>query len=362
MVRTRIAAVTALAALAFLVPAAEAQVLQPRDIAARARPAVVLITAMDGSRTLGTGSGFLVSADGMVVTNRHVIEDARNLEIRLATGEVYDRVLLVSEDERRDLAILRIPGSGLPHLSLGDDRTLAVGDPIYVLGNPRGLDGTFSDGLVSARRVMDGVSMLQITAPISPGSSGGPVMDRSGKVVAVATASFVDGQNLNLAVPARDAAGLIALGEAPRPFERLAAGGRSRAPTTAEREDRPLWERVLLEQSGRVLALAAELELHQTHDPVVEGLNEREEHTFSLRYDRRGTDATLIGVCDSDCSDLDLTVRDPNGRIVGSDLTVTDVPVVEFQVAAPGVYRVTVRMYACEVEPCFFVVHAFETR
>jgi S1-C subfamily serine protease len=96
------AARRALVALALLVAApASAQQLSPRQIAAQARPGVVLITAKDGSSTIGRGSGFLVSDDGVLVTNRHVVEGATSLQVQLASGEVFDRVLFVSEDERQ---------------------------------------------------------------------------------------------------------------------------------------------------------------------------------------------------------------------------------------------------------------------
>jgi serine protease Do len=149
------AARRAVVALALLLAApASAQQLSPRQIAVQARPGVVLITAKDGSSTIGRGSGFLVSEDGVLVTNRHVVEGATSLQVQLASGEIFDRVLFVSEDERRDLIVLRIPGSGLSPLIIADDRSVEVGDPVYVMGNPLGLEGTFSDGLVSARRVL----------------------------------------------------------------------------------------------------------------------------------------------------------------------------------------------------------------
>jgi hypothetical protein len=364
------AARRALVALALLVAApASAQQLSPRQIAAQARPGVVLITAKDGSSTIGRGSGFLVSDDGVLVTNRHVVEGATSLQVQLASGEVFDRVLFVSEDERRDLVVLRIPGSRLSPLIIADDRSVEVGDPVYVMGNPMGLEGTFSDGLVSARRVLDGVALIQITAPISPGSSGGPVLDHSGRVIGVATLSMREGQNLNLAVPARYASGLIALDESPQPFERVASrfSGRSTDRATSSRgegdsDDLAPWARVLMDEMESVREVAHEHGLVQTHDAVWEGLDEREEYKFTWRYSSRGRQIVLAGVCDLDCSDLDLTVRDPRGRVVARDASVSDRPTVDFTVDRPGLYEVTVRMYSCDREPCFFVVQSFATR
>jgi hypothetical protein len=353
----------------FLAAPATAQQLSPREIAAEVRPGVVLIVAKDGPSIVGRGSGFLVSADGLLVTNRHVVEGATGLQVQLASGEIYDHVLFVSEDERRDLVVLRIPGSGLTPLTIADDRSLEVGDPVYVMGNPLGLDGTFSDGLVSARRVLDGVALIQITAPISPGSSGGPVLDRSGRVIGVATLSMREGQNLNLAVPARYAAGLIALEESPQPFERVASRFSASASDRATADRRGVdsdelepWARFLLDEVELVREVAHEHGLVLTHDGMWEGLDEGEEYKFTWRYSQRGRQIGLVGVCDLDCSDLDLTVRDPRGRVVARDLSVTDRPAVDFTVERPGLYEITVRMYSCDREPCFFVVQSFAAR
>lgn len=348
---------------------ASAQELSPRQIAAQARPGVVLVTAKDDSSTIGQGSGFLVSQDGVLVTNRHVVEGATNLQVELASGEIFDRVLFVSEDERRDLVVLRIPGSGLSPLVIGDDRSVEVGDPVYVMGNPLGLEGTFSDGLVSARRVLDGVALIQITAPISPGSSGGPVLDHSGRVIGVATLSMREGQNLNLAVPARYASGLVALDESAQPFERVAGrftSGAARTSTAAggegEADDLPPWADALIDELEFIRDAVHEQGLVRTHDGVLQGLDEGDEHKFTWRYSERGRDIGVIGVCDLDCSDLDLTVRDPRGRVVARDVSVTDRPFVDFSVDRPGLYEVTVRMYSCDREPCFFAVQSFSTR
>jgi hypothetical protein len=107
----------------------------------------------------------------------------------------------VGVDEEHDLALLKAGGIKLPPLPLGDSETVAVGDEVYVVGNPLGLEGTFSNGIVSAIREIDGQKILQITAPISPGSSGGPVFDQRGEVIGIAVATFRGGQNLNLAIP-----------------------------------------------------------------------------------------------------------------------------------------------------------------
>lgn len=195
-----------------------------RTIAASAQPAVVLITSLDTSGAArGRGSGFFVSSDGLFITNYHVIEEASSLEVTLATGEVFDNVYLVTTDPRRDLAILKIPIEGQRHLKLGSDSQAAVGDPVYAVGNPLGLEGTFSNGIISSIRTDGGVRLLQITAPISPGSSGGPLLNSVGEVIGVTTAFMREGQNVNWAVPVRYVRPLLATGETPRRFSSVSA-------------------------------------------------------------------------------------------------------------------------------------------
>lgn len=191
-------------------------------IAAAAQPAVVLVTALsaDGD-PLRSGSGFFVRDNGTLVTNYHVVEEAHGVEVKLATGEVFDNVFVLGTDPRRDIAILRIPTMPVPILHFSESDSLAVGERVYVVGNPMGLEGTFSEGIVSGHRLLEGTQLIQITAPISSGSSGGPVLDDKGDVIAIATLSFVEGQNLNLGVAARYVRSLL---EMPSEPQRLEAG------------------------------------------------------------------------------------------------------------------------------------------
>ncbi len=201
-------------------PAATSQVLTPQAIAARATAAVIRIQALDGAGTaVAQGSGFVVLADGTLVTNYHVVEGAEGLRVHLPSGEIYDNVFFVTADPQRDLAVLRVPLDRASVLPLGDDAALAVGERVYAMGAPMGLEGTFSDGLVSAKRTVAGMQLVQITAPISHGSSGGPILNARGEVVAVATLVVEDGQNLNLAVPARYIRPLLTLGGRPQRFQ-----------------------------------------------------------------------------------------------------------------------------------------------
>jgi S1-C subfamily serine protease len=147
------------------------------------------------------GSGFFAS-DGIVATNLHVIEGAAKAYVKLVGKEtMYDVDGIVGLDRDNDLVLLEVRGTKAPPLLLGNAHQVAVGDQVYVVGNPEGLEGTLSQGLVSGIRRLDSKTLFQISAPISHGSSGGPVLNSEGKVIGVAVAILEGGQNLNFAVP-----------------------------------------------------------------------------------------------------------------------------------------------------------------
>jgi S1-C subfamily serine protease len=185
-----------------LVPLSAPSPQTGRQVAQKTFPSVVLLVMQDANRQpVSLGSGFFVS-DGTVATNLHVIEGTAAGHAKLIGKEItYDIAGVIGTDDIADLALLRINGAKAPPLELGDSKQLAVGDEIYAVGNPKGLEGTFSQGIVSGIRSVGSDTLLQITAPISPGSSGGPVVDNQGKVIGVAVATFKGGQNLNFAVP-----------------------------------------------------------------------------------------------------------------------------------------------------------------
>jgi hypothetical protein len=172
-----------------------------RQIAQAAFKSVVLLETSDSQgQPMSLGSGFFI-ADGIIATNAHVIEGAASGTAKpIGSEQKFSIQGTVALDRHIDLALLKVT-SAAPVLNLGPDSKPEVGDKVYVVGNPLGLEGTFSEGIVSGIRSIQSDSILQMTAPISPGSSGGPVMNDSGTVIGVAEATFKDGQNLNLAVP-----------------------------------------------------------------------------------------------------------------------------------------------------------------
>jgi S1-C subfamily serine protease len=144
------------------------------------------------------GTGFFISSDGLVVTNFHVISGAASVAAVGNNGSVFIFESLVSHPANIDLAILKFRANYVPFLKLGESAEKVEGERVIVIGNPTGLSGTVSDGIISAFR--ENRSMIQITAPISHGSSGSPVLDDSGSVIGVATLIQAEGQNLNFAI------------------------------------------------------------------------------------------------------------------------------------------------------------------
>ena len=189
-------------------PVGERTVLTSEQIYARCMPAVLYIEVYDEyGDAIATGSGFFIDADGTAVTNHHVIYGATSAKVWLANSSGADQeerdVLGVYDwSEEEDWAVLKISGSNDSYLKAGDPSTAAGGATVYALGSPLGLSASISDGIVSnPARVFDGQTYIQITAPISPGSSGGALVNKYGDVVGITSAGFEEGQNLNLAIP-----------------------------------------------------------------------------------------------------------------------------------------------------------------
>jgi hypothetical protein len=174
----------------------------------RVRPAVVTVIVYDHrGKELGFGSGFFVSRGGELLTNHHVIEGASSARIRTFDGRTWPLRVILADDKGSDLArLVAFMDGPVPFLSMAG-QTPRVGDRVLVIGSPMGLDETVTDGIVSAVPAeREGQSdlepaTLQVTAAISEGSSGGPVVDALGDVIGVATAYMSEGENLGFAVP-----------------------------------------------------------------------------------------------------------------------------------------------------------------
>ena len=165
----------------------------------KAKPAVVqIITLGQQNKVLKTGTGFFISPDGVLLTNYHLISGGSSIMAKTPSGAVYFFKSFVSTSEIYDVAVLQFFATDVPCLTLASSSKAVEGQRVLVIGNPEGLEGTVSDGIISAFR--SGRTMIQITAPVSPGSSGSPVLDESGNVIGIATQVLKEGQNLNFAI------------------------------------------------------------------------------------------------------------------------------------------------------------------
>jgi S1-C subfamily serine protease len=156
----------------------------------------------------GSGSGFLVTADGLVLTNAHVIDDQGPIEVKTVDGDSF-LATVVDQRPERDLALLRIRAQNLAYLKLGSIDAAGLGDDVYALGAPEGLRGTVTKGIVSAKRKADGVRYLQIDAPINPGNSGGPLILPNGLVIGVNTFKLSNSEGLNFSVAIDEAQAML---------------------------------------------------------------------------------------------------------------------------------------------------------
>jgi putative serine protease PepD len=196
----------------------------PSAIYDGAKDAVTYIVA-DTPQGQATGSGFVVSKDGLIVTNDHVVDGASRVRVIVGTSKQAQEATVVGADPSRDLALLKVDGHDLKTLSLGDSSSIGVGDNTYAIGNPYGLDHTFTTGIVSALnrdlQAPDGATIsgaIQTDAALNPGNSGGPLLDADGKVIGVnsqietGSANGAEGGNVGIgfAIPASTVEAFIA--------------------------------------------------------------------------------------------------------------------------------------------------------
>jgi hypothetical protein len=171
-----------------------------REIYAANKDSIVLLIAYDKQGIPNSlGSGFYI-APNRIATNQHVIEGASRIIFRVIGSRKSKEVKrVVSRSASLDMAILEVDAEGKP-VSLSETSP-QIGDKVVAIGNPRGLEGSVSEGIISAVRKESDISILQTTTPISPGSSGGPLFSEDGRVIGVTTATLRDSQNLNFAIP-----------------------------------------------------------------------------------------------------------------------------------------------------------------
>jgi len=186
-----------------------------KDIPAIARAvngSIVSIVMSDkDGKPLGQGSGFFVSKDGLIVTNYHVMAEGVSAVAKLPDGAFYLIDGVLASDKARDVAILKAQGHNFRTLTLGNSDRVQVGEEVVAIGSPLSLESTVSNGIVSGIRAVkeEGAKYLQVTAPISPGSSGGPLFNLRGEVIGITTMYLKGGENLNFAIPINDAKHLL---------------------------------------------------------------------------------------------------------------------------------------------------------
>ncbi len=204
---------------------------EPREIAIEVLPSVVLLVMADANNNpIAQGSGFVVGP-GVLATNYHVIQKAHYGVAKTSNREeLYKVEGVIAADPDLDLALLSVPTLEARPLRLAALESVSVGDIVYAIGNPRGLEGTFSNGIISAVRKTEKENFIQITAPISPGSSGGPVVNSNGEVIGVATLTSKVGQNLNFAVSSAHLARMLETNEPPQSLESAAEDSQSDEP------------------------------------------------------------------------------------------------------------------------------------
>ncbi|MDP2922339.1 MAG: tetratricopeptide repeat protein [Candidatus Omnitrophota bacterium] len=179
---------------------ASASARTPKEIFADLSPAIVYIVNKTVTGEEMLGSGFIVDKDGVIVTNFHVMRGAKEVVVKLKDGKVYPVTGIIHYDPNLDTCILKINANNLPTISIGDSNTIVIGETIYNIGTPLGLEYSFSSGIVSGKRDLSNIKYLQFTAPASPGNSGGPLINPQGQAIGIVTFLIQGGQNLNFAL------------------------------------------------------------------------------------------------------------------------------------------------------------------
>lgn len=174
--------------------------LEPDKIFEMVSPSIVLIVAPTSERSFNQGSGVVVAPE-IVVTNCHVLKKAKTISVK--RGQEYLQAQLQYPDVERDLCQIKVPELKAPPVKIGTMANLRIGQRVYALGNPEGLELTFSEGLFSALRGNEGNKRIQISATITHGSSGGGLFDDQGRLIGITSSGLKDGAlGLNFAIPA----------------------------------------------------------------------------------------------------------------------------------------------------------------
>ena len=183
--------------------------LKPEQVYSAASPSIVVLDVENVAGKHFVGNAFLAAGDHLAVTAWHVVHDARRVEARFCDGQHVAVTGVVDKDEKLDLALLRLEAGPRPRLTLAST-TPQIGSRVYIVGSPRGLDFSISEGLISQIRTLDGVRYYQLSCPISPGDSGGPVLNDRGEAIGVVSWRKTDAENVGFAIPSPMVTGMNA--------------------------------------------------------------------------------------------------------------------------------------------------------
>ncbi len=308
------------------VPATKAQSGPPRKdipaIAKSANGAIVTIVMADNDKPIARGTGFLVSQDGVIVTNYHVIANGNIAVVKFSDGKALPVDGILAADKVRDLAIIKIHGKNFRALTLGNSDRVQIGEDVVAIGNPLGLELTVSNGILSGVRTVEkeGGTFLQVTAPISHGSSGGPLFNMTGEVIGITSMYFEGGENLNFAIPVNDLKRLLSnqsatLSSLPNEPEEVSPA--KTAPSVKSEPVTPLqksvsWmNRFLSEhkQPGNKYEIQiVDVPLQTVFKKVThDGLQSPEGCTVSIHRDRNGVESmTILNLADLDPAKIEV--------------------------------------------------------
>ncbi|HVJ17211.1 MAG TPA: trypsin-like peptidase domain-containing protein [Polyangiaceae bacterium] len=244
----------------FTLRSAAVVVIAVRGAIAEGSPFASFFADLGIRETPSSGSGFIVSDDGLIITNHHVIDGANSAEITLNDGRRFDQVTVELSDSRHDLALLRVEAKGLPRAPLASDERVVPGARAIAIGNPLGLEFSVTDGIVSNTRSISGTTFLQMQTAIAPGSSGGPLFDDRGRVIGVNTATR--GAGMNLAVFVRHVHELMAAPRSPRKLAPYPVQARIKAVQINDAEASSL-DLMQIEEALSLFALAGEGCVHE---------------------------------------------------------------------------------------------------
>lgn len=207
------------------------------NVVKKAAPSVVSIFAYSGSGG-AIGTGVILSGDGYIITNKHVVEKGRSFTVITNDGDVHDRVSLIGMDPLNDIAFLKVEGvSNLPEATLGDSSTIRIGQKVVAIGTPHGLKNSVTSGIISGKGrplpIGDSPSdvqvlsdFLQTDAAINSGNSGGPLLNMAGQVIGINTAMSKGSENIGFSIPINATKGMVKIVKEKGRVERAYAGMR----------------------------------------------------------------------------------------------------------------------------------------